>query len=254
MTQGLNIPGAGLGLLSVGQGLYVASATAIHRIGERFQLGCRVFYYAKFAQDSLAGKVNSSDQSLAGGLLADGSLTAAIVAGDRSFSVTHASALDYITLNMLAGGNVVLTDSAGYDRIYTIKSNTAMASDIVTITVEDYCDTIAMADATTGVQIIMNPFMNLRPAVVATDELPIGVPLIDITAATAPYAWVQTWGPCGVVDVDDTAIGGCDLVLDGGTAGAVTITDTVGDPRIGVGILDITTAADMGMVFLQICP
>lgn len=262
----MRMQGGSPGTLTPAQGLYEQSATAKHRIGTRLQVGERVFYYGYFVAANAAGLIAAPDQSLVGeGLLPDGSLvalaagtafqdqpaiTAALVAGQTWIAVTHASILDNITLNLLKDGYVVLTDSAGTDTIYKIKRNSVMASDVVAIELYDELVT-SYADATTGISLMMNPYNQLRPAAVGTDESPAGVPLIDVTATY--YAWVQTWGPGMVVTTTDTAFGGIDAELAG--TGQVATRDTDGvEPRIGIGIVDVTTAGDGGLVKLQINP
>jgi len=261
--------GGNVGTKMANQSIYEESSTQKHRIGERLKLGERTFYYGLAAANCAAGQICSSDQSLLGsamGLLPDASccalaagtaradqpaITASLTAGDTWLAVTHADMLDNITKNMLKDGYVILTDSGGVDQIKKIKYNNAMASDIVGIELYDEIDT-ATTDSTTGVTLMLNPWMELRPADIDVDENPSGVPLVAITADY--YGWFQTWGPCLMVTADDTAFGGANIELDD-TAGFGTIIDSGGvAPAIGHGVTDVTASGDAAMVILKLYP
>jgi len=261
--------GSDVGTKTAAQSIYEASTTQLHRIGTRLKLGERTFYYGLAAAGCSPGEICSSDQSLLGsanGLLPDASccaltaatqrsdqpaITAALAVGDTWLAVTHADMLDNVTQNMLKDGYVILTDSGGVDQIKKIKWNGAMASDIVAIELYDEID-VATTDSTTGVTLMMNPFMELRPADNAVDENPAGVPLVEIAADS--YGWFQTWGPCMLQTADDTAFGGANLELDD-TAGLCTIIDSGGvEARLGFGVTDVTASGDAAMVILQIYP
>jgi len=264
------IGGGNYGALMATQSIYAESSSANCAVGTRLPMGDRTFFYGKFIAATAAGLIVSPDYSDAGPmLLADGSLvsmTAAqaelspiaiavpAVAGQKFLAVTHASALDNITKNELENGYIVLTDSAGVDECHKIRRNQAWSSsvsDYVEIELWDELIGSSFADATTGVVLSPSLFMNLRAAAVGTDEIPVGVPMRAITANY--YAWVQTYGPAGVVTVTDTAFGGADGELAG--TGQVAIRDSDGiEPRVGRGITDTTTAGDMVLFYLQLCP
>ncbi len=263
--------GAGLPVTVVNQSIYEESSTAKHVPGTRLIIGDRTFYYGHFVAANAAGLLCASDQSLAGsnGLLADGSFvalaaavtskeqkacTAILAVGQTWVAITHASAQDNVTKDLFKGGYICISDSANYDQIFKIKSNSAFASsgdaaDIIAIELYDPILT-ATADATTGCTFIIPPFEQLRPAAVSTDENVVGAPQIAVQAAY--YAWVQTYGPGMAVTVTDTAFAGIDVEL-GGT-GQVATRDTHGvEPRVGVGLADVTTAGDATIINYQLC-
>lgn len=270
------IPGGSYGAVVAGHSIYEASATPCTAVGTRLPLGDRVFYYAKFLANNAAGLLAASDASIAGPvLLGDAAcvaisaanrklgrlvgeetkgITAALAVGDRGVGITESgTALDYVEAHMLVNGYLLLTDSAGVDQIYKIRDNTAVSSDVVEILLYDEIATVT-ADATTDVAVMCSPFMNLRPGTLDTDEAPCGVPLIAIAYATAPYAWVQTWGPSmAVLKTGTTAIAGLNLIitttagqLDGSADGTSTI--------VGHGLADVTSNTDAGLVMLRLYP
>ena len=265
------IPGGAPGALVAGHSIYETSAKPCCAVGTRLPLGDRVFYYAKFYADNAAGLVAAPDCSIGGPvLLADGSccaiaspalgslmskkaITASLAVGDRGIGITHGSSLDNITAHMLVDGYILLTDSAGSDQIYKIKDNTAMASDIVEILLYDEIR-VATADTTTGVAIMPNPFMNLTPATLDTDEAACGVPLVAVDVSEAAYAWVQTWGPCMAVCVTGTTAVSGDNIIISTTAGQVENSADGTSAIIGHAICDITANVDAGLVYLKMFP
>ena len=260
------VPGGTYGTLMAGQSIYEESSTPCTAVGTRLPMGDRVFFYAKASATCAAGQVLAPDATVAGpSLMADGScvaiasptlgdkkaITAALAVGDRGIGITHASSLDNIVAHDLQNGYIVLTDSAGADQCYKIKDNTVMASDIVEILLYDEIRTVT-ADATTGLTITSNPFMNVRPATLQTDEAPCGVPLIAITDNY--YFWAQSWGigPMLII-TGTTAIGGESLMLTT-TAGAADIVTGANSSRVGLGLADITANTDAGMALIQLYP
>ena len=264
--MGEKLWGGSPGTLTPGQSIYEDSTSAVHDIGERLQVGERIFYYGKTAAACAAGLCCAPDESVIGtnGLLGDGScvllaaetvrkdqpaITAALAVGNTWLAVTHASSLDNVVENSLQGGYIVLTDSAGINQIYRIKYNSVIASDVVAIELHDPIRT-ATADASTGVGMIQNPFNNLRPGIGDTDQNPSGAPQILI--ASGSYGWFQTFGPGMCLVEDDTAVAGSDAYLDDGSAGELHQKDDDTDVRVGYFMTDVTATSDAGLCMYQI--
>lgn len=267
------VPGGTIGALVANQSIYDYSATPKHEVGTRLAMGDRVFYYGKAVTTFARGQVASADASVGGPILlpdgscvaitspalADKAITAALAVGDRGIGITHGSYLDNITAHMLKDGYILLTDSGGVDQIYKIKDNTAMSSDIVEILLYDEIR-VATTDASTGVVITVNPFMNLGLAVAASDEAPVGVAMAPFTT-TYPYGWFQTWGPAvvkgggpGTEGALSTAFGGSDVCVST-IAGSADLRATTGIvARLGYGLTDVTTGGDGMLAMLQIMP
>lgn len=263
--SGVKTYGSDRGVTMPAQNIYEESSTQKQRLGARLVLGDRTFRYGHFVYACAAGLIAAPDQSLVGAdnLLADGScvalaaataftdqpaITAALAANDTWLALTHASALDNVTEDVLKNGYICISDSANYDQVVRIKRNSVMASDIVAIELYDPILT-ATADATTGVTFSLSPWSQLRPAATGTDDNPSGAPQVAVQAGY--YAWVQTGGIGMAVTTTDTAFAGIDVELAG--TGQVATRDTDGvEPRIGIGLADVTTAGDATLIQYQL--
>ena len=267
-------PSAGFGTLTPVQSIYEASATPKHNIGERFAAGDgRVFYYGKASTTIAAGQLTAPDQSDGGPWLiaVDGAcvaiaaasrqlfhhdqgkaITAALAIGDYGVGVTNGSYLDGIVAHQLAGGFVFLNDTGTVNQYYKIADNTAIASDVVELLLEEPI-AAATVDATCSVSVMQSPFMQLALCDGDVDEHPSGVPAIALSTTT-PYAWIQTWGECVIKTDAQTAYGGTGICISA-TAGAAGQIDTAGIlTDIGWGISDTATAADGLACYLKIRP
>ena len=267
-------PSAGFGTLAPVQSIYEASATPKHSVGERFAAGDgRVFYYGKASTAIAAGQLAAPDQSDGGPWLiaVDGAcvaitaanrqlshndrgkaITAALAINDYGVGVTHASYLDGIVRGQLIGGFVFLNDTGNTNQYYRIADNTAMASDVVELLLEDPI-AAATTDSTCSVSVMQSPFMQLALCQTTVDETPSGVPAIALSTTT-PYGWIQTWGECSIKTDGDTAYGGTSICVSN-TAGAAGQIDTGGIlTDIGYGMTDTATAADGLAGFLKLRP
>jgi len=133
-------------------------------------------------------------------------------------------------------GYVFLSDGTGEGQIFRIKSHAVNAgSTQSTAVLFDPVDTGA-AGATT-MSLCRNPYMNPQQSNTTISEVPIGIPLKTITAATTAatgsafvvdpyYGWIQTWGPCPVLCDEAVAAEGEAIVVGTSTAGSVEEDDT----------------------------
>ena len=130
---------------------------------------------------------------------------------------------------------------------YKIKSHPA-ASASATLTVELY-DGLAVALAgTEECDLVASPYTGVVISNVDQADLPIGVPLVAVTASY--YFWAQTRGPAAVLM--DEAIGRGDTVTIGtAVAGAVEAQDAIAEPIIGH-MLEAGVDTKYNQVFLTI--
>ena len=188
----------------------------------------REFVFASTLVDVPAGTLMGSPIALAE---IDGGFTAAGI-GATELTITHASILDNVTLDSLAGGTIIITETAGVKTSYQIVSNTAMASDIVVLQLaHPLVGAIAAADACVIVPSkFANVILNQSDA-----TIPLGVAVVSSTVATTTttttgYQWFQTKGLGGVKVVTEA---GCVA----GTMATVSTTDGSADLKATASIL-----------------
>lgn len=275
----MRTPGGNYGALMAGQSIYDYSATATCDVGTRLPMGDRVFYYGQVSTTVARGDLLAPDSTDGGPWVlavdgacvaitaansifgaeineADKAITAALAIGDRRIGITHADKLDGIVAHQLKDGYIFLNDTGGVQQVYKIKDNGAhsgVTADVVEILLYDEVRAVTV-DASCGVCVTQNPYMNLAKADSAVDEgLIAGVAMAPGTT-TYPYIWVQSWGPSVVTSHTSTAHAGTNMVLST-TAGSATIEST-GDilPVIGWGICDVASAGDGAPIDLRIRP
>lgn len=242
------------GLTGGNQGIYEESATAVFPLGTRraFEDG-RCFRYAHFTTATGAGLLVSPDVSVNSVAETDGSFTAAAIGATQvtasDATIGGAAADDY------AGGYLHITDDAGEGHTYKIRSNTAGASNSVTL---DLYDGLVVALTTDTDYAITGCLYDEVHAATTTDGLIAGVTMRAMTDEY--FGWVQTWG-IGTI-LSDTVITARSIVtLSDGVAGAVQpiaggntdVADLITDPIVGYAT---TTSDNTGYagVMIQICP
>lgn len=233
----------------VAQGIYEESATALHRVGERLQLGDgRVFYYAKngavaltpgtllVEQDQTALHINLS--------------CAAAAIGDKEVTVTLGATA--ATANEYAEGYLSVNDGTGEGHIYKIKSHPAAdASATLKVKLYDGINVALVASATSEVSLLHNPYYGVIISVADQANCPVGVAVIATTAAY--YCWVQTWGVANVL-ADEAVAQGDECTIGTSVVGAVEAVDAVGEPRVGISMCGAMVDTEYKPVMLQIMP
>jgi len=165
-----------------------------------------------------------------------------------------------VSANDFAEGYLVVDEGTGAGETYKIRSNTATDSDGL-IEVELYDGLItAWSTSDTDVTLIPSPYNGVIACPTDGIILPVGVPLIAVTANY--YFWGQTWGPCGVkVDAGDGGGNAIDErmgILSPNHAGQIYFPDTpaAGKVVVGMAMLDSADYNDdkIEPVYLTICP
>lgn len=175
--------------------------------------------------------------------------TAAAV-GDKKITIYVATAP---TANEWDDGYLIIQDGAGEANMYTIASHTVPASGtLVTVYIADAGGIRTATAVTSEVTVVKNLYRDVivHPVTTATG-IPVGVPLVDVTANY--YFWAQTKGPCPmVVDAGDTITIGAPagVPATSGTAGGAGVRQTT---RLEWGkIMDIGAGGETGLVYLTL--
>jgi hypothetical protein len=227
-----------------------------HKLGTRMAFADgRVYRYAKNAAVEIAsGRLvqapatdTADDMDLA--------WSAGAAAGDTT--ITTGTSLT-ITKDQYKEGWLYTNDAVGEGQIYPIKSNTAVSSAAGCVFTIDEPDGFVIAlTATTslfGVQYNLYDSVIVQPTTITNAA--VGVSPTTMTASY--YGWLQTWGPCALLDYGATwAVGDQLAAAESTNAGAATLLDSSSaqdNQSIGysMGIVPVTT--DFGFVMLTIAP
>jgi len=230
------------------QDIYESLAEKTHRLGERLQLGDRVFYFAEASEALTAGKlctVNPTTNE-------ETAVTTAHGVGTYEVDVTAAS---QINANRYSDGYLNIFEGTGAGEAYKIKSHPDIANGDVG-TFELY-DAIATAWDTGNTDVVLqtSPFY-VQEADQAQKQTPIGVPVTDFDSGD--YGWVQTWGPCSTLvegSFGSTSTGRS-VTISPNTDGAVEPVLNVGEPFVGQVLTDgaDVTSGYYELILLQIMP
>jgi hypothetical protein len=253
-------PGPGARVVS--QGIYEQSATKKHALGERLQIGNRVFYYALAGAVALiAGQLCESAAYGGSSATIQTNLTVPTVtdgsnaAGQNKVTVTMAT--DAATLDQFADGYLSVYDGTaaqGVGQTYRIKSNeVATAAGALKLTLYDDL-VVVLTAAGAYCNVITNEFYKVLISAANPVGFPIGVPLIAVTATQ--YAWLQTFGPCACLLGGTTPINGEALTRSTATAGALQVqvagSGSLTNPEVGFLMHLACADTAYGMVNLKI--
>lgn len=253
------LPGVGRGqtwgVRGVGQSIWQASVSPKHKLGDRLVLGSRTFYYTKARGDLVAGTLNVFDPDV----IEEDDVTVAHAIGTTKITVT---ASDNMAVDQFAEGMLVVCSGGDADGDqYVIKSHPAIAS-AATGVVSLYEPGLVTAWTTiANIDIILytNLFYGVEQLPAGSGAVPAkapaGVTLIDVAYATAPYVWMQTYGPCAVLMDESLGDSTADQWVSMGpdVAGSVQTQDTVGEPIVGFAPLQgINDDAHWNLVVLTI--
>jgi hypothetical protein len=204
-------------------GLYVATDDQLFHAGKRILSwdGC-VYKYSygvtTMIEDRLAWQ--SYSQHIDYGA----TVAATTVAGDSSFKVDISAAMGkaddgVIAEDELMGGRVIVYS----DTIATIQrgivGNSAVATGEMTLYVDAPIDRILTVDAS-FVEAICNPWRFVSTGEGGGVRSMVGLPNV-VTAATAKWLWLQTWGPCWVAPQGPLADAAHDLEVVARSDGSV---------------------------------
>jgi len=247
----IGLPGHGRGqtwgLRGVGQSIFEESVTPKHKLGDRLQLGPRVFYYARAGAALVAGSMVSFNVRMN---YDDVPVT------NHGIGTTELTVLDDSTgtaKDAFAEGMVIVHDGTGEGDQYIVKSN-AVAAASTNITVTIYEPGLQNAwGGTTDITLVSSAFYDMKEAGAATAS-GAGTSLIAITD-DGYYFWLQTYGPAAVEisAEDDSGAGDAEQAMTI-TSGGMLVKATAGDwvcaHSLGTTIDSAETNSDFGYVWL----
>ncbi len=204
--------------------VFAESATAQYPIGTRFVNGGRTYHYGKYTT-AIVYNTAAVENTGAFALSYSNSYDTAYAAGETVIKVDGTS--DGVPAkNALAGGYLFIWASAALGRIQMrVISNLAAESASpysVAMTLEQPTP-VAIA-ANTGLEVYANQYASMRRATGANYSACVGLPPINFTVNY--YGWVQTWGPCFIVNTGtQTGAASYDRQLVFSADGSVTLAD-----------------------------
>lgn len=231
------------------QGLYEISATKKEKLGLlRIDQYGRKFRYCKAGATALsAGKLGvrgAIDTSFV-----NEAITAAVPIGTQMLELTVTGMVAACAENDLVGGLFVVNDATGEGQAYAIDSNTAVAisGTSIVITLEEKIK-VAL-DTTSEFTLVTPPQLGVVES--TTMYLPVGIPLVAVTASY--YYWAQTGG-LGVCLIDGNIADGSMLQQSNGTAGALELyaAATIVFPPIAVAYGQTTVTTEYNPIWLMI--
>ena len=227
-----------------------------HKLGTRMSLADGRAY--RYAKDSGAG--------IAAGRLVQAPATDAADDMDLAWSagaavggttITTGTSLT-ITKDQYKEGWLYTNDGTGEGQIYPIKSNTAVsgaAGCVFTIDDEDGF-AIALTATTSLFGVVYNLYDGVLVQPTTITNAAVGVSTTTVTASY--YTWLQTWGPCALLDTGASWVVGDQLAsAETGAAGAAILLDSSGAPdnqSIGYSMYIVPVTTDFGFVNLTISP
>lgn len=236
------------GVVPAFQSIYEQSETIKAPLGCKRDFGDRKFVYCKAGGALTAGTVGKMPAMVPNHI--NIVVVAAAVGfgnvGDNFMKVTLGATA--ATKNQYADGYIHFNDNTQEGRTYRILRHAAAIGGAV-LTLELYDQLLEALVAGDQVYLEANPFAGVVIHSHNQTELPVGIPLLDIT--NGYYYWAQYWGPCSVLCDADPAGPGEGVTLSALTDGAVGQRDAITDPLVGVArVLGVST--EFTPVFLTI--
>jgi hypothetical protein len=228
-----------------GQSIYDSSSVMLAELGSRKVVGDRVFYYAK-----AAGAIGAGDAAqINPGAVINVTAGAADPAGGKKFTFYFATAVEkdafaeaYLHCQSGTAANL------GYG--YRVKSHPAVAT-TSTGSLTLYDPLKRAVNTTDSWTLTKNIYDGLTENTAGT-ATPAGVAPIAVTSGD--YFWLQTWGPGAV---KNSAVAAAARSLRAGATGQVQdyIVGTTASASVIVGrSLQVMSASQYGMAFIQINP
>lgn len=224
------------------QDLFVSSSTQGTDLGAYAETGDgRGFRYALAGTTQLVvGNLQqASAQSLAN--MNNLAVSAAAV-GATSISTTTTVTL---TANQLAGGLLLVANTAGTGFMYKIKSHAAATAATLAFTLED--SVVVALTSSSKIAVIANPYNAVIVNPTATTGPAVGVAIAN--TATSQYGWLATHGPAAVL-AQGQLTAGSSVAASTTTAGAVNAA-TGTEQIVGYAMQNVATT-DIGFVYLTI--
>lgn len=233
----------------VKQGIYDISSVALHKVGERVQLGERVFYYAQAGGSGLNPAVMLQKPAQQANHLNMACPTASAIGKDYVWATLGGTA---VTLNQYAEGYLHINTGTN-PFIAKIKSHLAQATTNGNVKINLY-DPIPVATTTSSkVTLSLNPWSGLIVVPNGGQTgASAGVPLVAVTASY--YFWCQTWGPAALLTVGTIVIGGA-IAIGGTSDGACGPVTEATAQVCGYGTpLTVNATTTYSQVFLRVAP
>ena len=227
-----------------------------HKLGTRMALADgRVYRYAK---DSGAGiAAGRLVQAPATDAADDMGLAWSAGAAVGGTTITTGTSLT-ITKDQYKEGWLYTNDGVGEGQIYPIKSNTAVSGAtgcVFTIDEEDGF-VIALTATSSKFGVLYNLYDGVLVQPTTITNAAVGVSTTTVTASY--YTWLQTWGPCALLDTGATWVVGDQLASgETGAAGAAILLDSSGAPdnqSVGYSMYIVPATTEFGFVNLTISP
>lgn len=239
------------GLLSGGsvQGIHAESATQNYVIGTKMRMNDgREFRYCKAGAVALVKGYMCQGPAVVANYTEEVQTGHGMAVGATSGNVLITTGATPAA-NLFAQGWLVVNKGGGIGQVRKILTSGSHAT-IIAVTFEGALEE-AIA-VTSEVSLIQSPFMNTIVVPVTTrTNIPVGVPLIAVTASY--YYWSQTKGPAPlIVDTGDTVVIGDPVgvpavnAVAGAIGPAVTIKGRYGD------VMFAGVAAEPALVDLQL--
>ena len=268
-----------------GESVYKQSTVKTHMLGTRWALpDGRVYHYAQAGAAIVIGRVVghiAKPSAFITDVLPSSATprtTAQWDANERTIHIaTTASATTSIHVwpNRYDDGYIWVTDQAGEGQILQVKSHdvsTSTADSDVSFTMyEEELLTVALTTAT-QFGLCENLYKNVVIHLGTTGAGPaLGVAPRAVTSGR--YFWLQTWGPCPVVNGPVLPLAGAAVIVINSTGGDTGLTGVAGsvypagstklintlatasrNPAIGYCIAPAVADADFSLVYLTIAP
>lgn len=249
------LPGVGSGqtwgVRGVGQSIWEESLTPKHKLGDRLQLGPRVFYYSHASEGLTAGSMVSFNVRFN----YDDPAPIAHPIGTTRIKIGTDATSGGFANDQFAEGMLLVAEGDGEGDQYVIKSNDAIAA-----STEGYLDiyepglVTAWSATDTELCVATSPFYDLAETNSAY-ACGAGIPLIDITG-DGYFFWLQTYGPAAVEIASYAASGadGAEMSLKqngGGMVDAHTAGYYICAHTLGTGADSAEANSDWGYVWLM---
>lgn len=252
---------------SVSSGTGLVDPSFSTYIGQRFDLadGREVVLVSNSATSLASGVVAQSPAIIAGHQTLAMTVPTATPATAGLFQILVTNGATVINAGYYAGGYAVIKDGTGAGQTLKISNNaSAAASATCLITLED--PIVTTLDATSVVNLIANPYMNVIIAPTTATGNVVGVSFYPLTASVAPtwngtsgavatlgtqqYGYLITKGPTSCLSDASVATVGLGIMRSTTTAGTITVQTATG-ANMG-NALQTTISAKYGAVYVDL--
>ena len=243
----------GPGAVMVGQGIYETSTTKKARLGERLQVGDRVFRYAYAGAAAILGGLLVQGPILGGSdttLQTTRPLSVAAAAGDTRIFMNALTTAQ--VANLYVDGLASIFDATlSSALLFRVKGNSYLDTSGTSSYIELYDGVPTALTTSSQVELITNPYNGVITLASATAITGMLLGVAPVYVAANRYFWLQTFGPVAVIpyaalDLDEYCMPSKDSAGETQKESVGTNTMSIGLPRA------IGTAGESAIIFLQI--